>query len=57
MLSYTGLTERRQHDHGDDQERHESVEDLDGQLERAALLAAHASAPAATWRAVRHINI
>lgn len=47
--SQSGLTERHQHGHGDDEQRHESVENLDGQLEGAALLAPHASAPAATW--------
>lgn len=47
-----GLTQRHQHGYGDHKESHESVEDLDGQLERAALLTPQASAPPATWSTV-----
>lgn len=42
------LTERRQHGHDDDEEGDKSVEDFDGQLQRAALLTPHATASAAT---------
>lgn len=42
------LTKRRQHGHDDDEEGDESVEDLDRQLQRAALLTPHAAASAAT---------
>lgn len=51
-----GLTERHQHGHRDDEESDESVENLDGQLERAALLTPHAPAPAATWSTIRGRN-
>lgn len=42
------LTKWRQHGHDDDEEGDESVEDLDRQLQGAALLTPHAAASAAT---------
>ena len=48
MKNQTELTKWCQHGHCDDEEQDKSIEDLDGQLERAALLAPHTASSAAT---------